>query len=258
MKTRNTLIGVIIALLFTSCGSEIKLANQFIVQSRQTQAAVYFPESAQVTLIQAEDGSYTNVLDSLNQDVFLDMMYLAYADEMNRYDVNVYIPDDPDHVPVDSTHWLVILSNMEIQGLFTDYVDQLFDFIDEYEYSFSLNTVNVASWFDINDGEWHPTLFDEHNLVDDFDSYVTQNGVDVAQYHYDIKKITNADLYNYAVYLGKRYAAFTYDYMMNRYIGEELKKKNEKARFQLRWDPNEKSLYFQQEGEGFIELGTEN
>ena len=258
MKTRNTFIGIIIALLFTSCGSEIKLANQFVAQSRQTQAAVYFPESAQVTLIQAEDGAYTSVLDSLNQNTFLDVMYLAYADALSQYGVNVYVPDDPDHVPVDSTHWLVVLSHMEIQGLFTDYVDRLFDFIDEYEYSFSLNTVNVASWFDINDGEWHPTLFDEHNLVDDFDSYVDQSSVDVAQYHYDIKTITNNDLYDYAVFLGKRYAACTYDYMRNRYIGAEMRKADKSARFQLRWDPSEKLFYFQQEGEGFIELKAES
>lgn len=256
MKTRNTIIGIVIALLFTSCGSEIWLASKFVVQSHKAQAAVYFPESAQVTLIPDGNGTYTSVLDSLNQDAFLDIMYLAYADEMNRYGVNVYVPEDPDNVPVDSTHWLVILSNMEIQGLFTDYVDHLFDFIDEYEYSFSLNTVNVASWFDVNDGEWHPTLFDEYNLVDDFNSYVTQSRADGAQYHYDIKTITNSDLYDYAVFLGKRYAAFTYDYMMNRYIGDELKKKNDTARFQLRWDPYEESLYFKEEG--FIELKAEN
>lgn len=258
MRVKNIIIVAIVALLLTGCGSEFGLANKFVVQSHKAQAAVYFPETAQVTLIPDEDGNYTEVLDSLNLDTFLDVMYLAYADEMNRYGVEVYVPDDVDHVPVDSTHWLVILSNMEIQGLFTDYVDHLFDILDEYDYSFSLNTVNVASWFEVNDGEWHPVLFDEHNLMDDFDSYVTRSKSKGTQYHYDIKPIANADLYDYSVFLGKRYAAYTYNYMMNRYINDAMKQKNDSARFQLRWDPYEESFFFLQEGEGFIELKAEN
>lgn len=258
MKIKTLFFGLMIAVLFSGCGSEIGLASKFVVQSQRTQAAVYFPEEASVTLIQNTDGTYSNVLDSLDQNAFLDIMYAAYADEMNVYGVQVYIPDDPDQVTVDSTHWLVLLSQVEIQGLFTDYVDHLFDFTDDYEYTFALNTVNVAAWFDINDGEWLPTLYDEHNLMDDFTSYVSQSRSEGAQYHYDITAITIDDVYDYAVYLGKRYATFTYNYMMNRYVCSEMKKRNSDVRFQLRWDPYEKSFYFQPDGEGFVELKSEN
>lgn len=257
MKVRNIIIGMFVALLFSSCGSELGLASKFVVQSNKVQAAVYFPESAQVTLIQNEEGSYSNVLDSLNQDAFLDIMYQAYAKEMQSYGVEVYIPEDPDQIPVDSTHWLVILSNMEIQGLYTNYVDRLFDLIDEYNYTFALNTVNVASWFEINDGEWLPVLFDEHNLMDDFESYVTNDQAQGAQYHYNITPITNADLYDYAVFLGKRYAGFTYNYMMNHYIDGSMKRKGRVPRIKLRWDPYEKYMYLEEEGEGFVEMKAE-
>ena len=254
MKVKNIIIGIVIAITLSSCGSEFKLANQFVGQSRNMQVAVYFPEEAKVTLIQDNDGTYTQVLDSLNQDMFLDIMYSAYADELGRYQVNVYIPDDPDFVQVDSTHWLVLLSQVEIQGLFTEYVDELFDFIDEYAYNFSLNTVNVASWFDVNDGEWHPTLFDEYNLTDAFSSHVTYSRQEGTQYHYDITPLQLKDVYDFAVFLGKRYAAFTYDYMMNRYVETGMVAKQQLPRFKLRWDPYEKLFSFQQEGEGFIEV----
>ena len=170
----------------------------------------------------------------------------------------MYLPDDPDYVQVDSLHWLVILSQVEMQGLYTDYVDQLYDFIDVYEYSFALNTVNVASWFDINDGEWHPTVFDEYNLRDDFRSYVTSSRESGTQYHYEITPLKANDVYDFAVYLGRRYAAFTYDYMMNRFVETGMKPKNETPRFKLRWDPREQGFYFQMDDEGFIELTTEN
>ena len=253
MKIKQLIIGIVIALTLTSCGTEFQLAKQFVSQSPEMQVAVYFPEEAKVTLIQDDDGTYTQVLDSLNQDMFLDIMYAAYADELGRYKVNVYIPEDPDAVQVDSTHWLVLLSQVEIQGLYTDYVDELFDFLNEYAYTFPLNTVNVASWFDVNDGEWHPTLFDEYNLTDEFDSHVAMSREGL-QYYYNITPIELKDVYNYAVFLGKRYAAFTYDYMMNRYVEQGMTKKSLEPRFKLRWDPYEGSFRFPQEDEGFIKL----
>jgi hypothetical protein len=116
----------------------------------------------------------------------------------------------------------------------------------------------VASWFDVNNGEWQPTLFDEYNLRDDFNSYVTRSYQNGTRYHYDITPLKTSDVYDYAVFLGKRYAAFTYDYMMNRYVEEGMGAKGQVPRFKLRWDPFEESLFFQQEDEGFIELKTEN
>ena len=257
MKIRNIIIGIVM-LTLASCGSEFRLANRFIDQSPMVQVAVYFPEEAQVTLIQDQDGTYTKALDSVNQNMFLDIMYAAYADELKSYRLNVYVPRNPDDIQVDSTHWLVILSKVEIQGLYTEYVDHFFDFVDVYDYSFPLNTVNVASWFDVNDGEWHPTLFDEYNLTDDFKSYITRSSENGTQYHYDITPLKADDVYDYAVFLGKRYAAFTYDYMMNSYVESGMKVKNREPRFKLNWDPREKSYYFQTEDEGFIELRGEN
>ena len=257
MKIKNCIIGLVLAVAFSSCGPEIKLASKF-VSTTHPKAAVYFPEEALVTLIPDEEGNYPHILDSLNQDAFLDIMYAAYADELKQYGVEVYIPEDQDNVQVDSLNWLVVLSRVEIQGLYSDYVDRLFDFFDDYEYTVSLNTVNVASWFDFNDGQWLPTQFDEHNLMEDFKSQVVRVDDDKTQYIYDITPLKMSDIYDYAVFLGKRYANFTYDYMMNRYVESEMVKKSKKPRFQMRWDKDEEYLLFKQDGEGFIEVKAEN
>lgn len=257
MKIKGIILGILAAMLLSGCGPEVYLAKQFVQPSKPYRAAVYFPEEAQVTLIQNDEGEYTKVLDSLNQDAFLDIIYAAYAEELGRYGVEVYVPEDPDSIEVDSTDWLLMLSKMEIQGLFTPYVDQLFDLIDTYEYTFALNTVNVASWFDVNDGQWRPTLFYEHNLRDDFRSRVSRSRENGTQYHYDIKTLTIEDVYNYAVFLGRTYADYTFNYMMNRYILREMAHKNAYPRFKLRWDPMEKTFSFQEEEEGFMELEAE-
>lgn len=253
MKIKTIIIGLLVALAMASCSTEINLANRFVTQAPSVRAAVYFPEEAKVTLVQDEHGNYTKVLDSLDQDAFLDIMYSAYATQLRTYGIDVYIPEDQENVEVDSIHWLVVLTQMEIQGRITPYTDEYYDFIDTYEYQVPLNTVNVASWFDINDGDWHPTLFYEHNLMDDFDSHVVRKDGGYS-YEYSVIAIKSEDIYNYAVFLGKLYADYTFTEMMNKYVHSEMAKTNAKPRFKMRWDPEEKMFYFVEDEDGFIEL----
>ena len=247
-------VGFVIFLLsLTSCQAELKLAKKYMANRPNIAAAVYFPEQAEVkTEYNTQLGKKTEVLNGFNQDLFLDVMYNAYAEELGRYGVEVYVPEDINKVPVDSTHWLVTLSRMEISGRITEYEDYLFSDTDEFSYKHPLNTVNVASWFEINDGEWKPVQFCEHNLMDGFDSKTDYSfWTDKLDYTYTIDTLELTDVYNYAVYLGKLYAGYTYDYMMNSYVGEELKKKGYAYQIMLRYDPYKKQLRYAEE-DGFV------
>ena len=247
---------VLLLIFFTSCQTELKLAKKYMAERQGIQAAVYFPEQAEVKVeYNIQYGQQTEVLNGFNQDLFLDVMYNAYAKAMGDYGLEVYVPEDPDQVQVDSMHWLVMLSRMEISGRITEYEDYLFSDTDEYSYKHPLNTVNVASWFEVNDGDWKPVLFCEHNLMDGFDSKTDysfwSNKID---YSYTIDTLKLNDVYNYAVFLGKLYAGYTYDYMMNSYVGAELKKKGYNYQLLLRYDPYEKQLRYAGEDDGFVEI----
>ncbi len=257
MKTRITIvIGLLLVLLLFGCQTEKKLAKQYIAERPTIEAAVYFPEKAEVKVeYNTQISKQTEVLQGFNQDLFLDVMYNAYAQTLGDYGVQVYVPENIDEVPVDSTHWLVMLSRMEISGRITEYEDYLFSDMDEFSYKHPLNTVNVASWFEINDGDWKPVLFSEHNLMDGFDSKtdfsIWTNTID---YNYTIDTLELNDVYNYAVYLGKLYAGYTYDYMMNSYVGTELKKKDYAYQIMLRYDPYKKQLRYTEEEDYFVEI----
>lgn len=249
-------IGLLLVLALTGCQAELKLAKQYVAERPNIEAAVYFPEQADVKVeYNTQYGKKTEVLDGFSQDLFLDVMYNAYAETMGDYGVMVYVPEDVNQVPVDSMHWLVMLSRMEISGRITEYEDYLFSDTDEFSYKHPLNTVNVASWFEVNDGDWRPVLFCEHNLMDGFDSYTdysfwTQN----LDYTYTIDTLKLQDVYNYAVYLGKLYAGYTYDYMMNKYVGAELQKKGYGYQIMLRYDPYKRQLRYAEDEDCFIEL----
>ena len=242
----------------SSCNTSLKLAKKYVAERNNIQAAVYFPEQAEVKVeYNAQLGKKTEVLNGFNQDLFLDVMYNAYAEEMGHYGVEVYVPEDIDKVPVDSIHWLVMLSRMEIVGRITEYEDYLFSDTDDYSYKHSLNTVNVASWFEINDSVWEPVQFCEHNLMDGFKSKVDFSiWTNTIDYNCTIDTLKLNDVYNYAVYLGKLYAGYTYDYMMNRYVGNELRRQNLDYwnQYMLRYDPYKKQLRYAEEGDGFVEI----
>jgi len=249
------LVGMVLALL-TSCQTELKLAKKYVAERQGIQAAVYFPDKAEVTVeYNTQLDKQTEVLNGFSQDLFLDVMYNAYADEMGRYGVEVYVPEDIENVPVDSTHWLVMLSRMEISGRITEYEDYLFSDSDDYTYKHALNTVNVASWFEINDSVWLPVLYCEHNLMDGFDSKTDYSfWANKIDYTYTIDTLELNDVYNYAVYLGKLYAGYTYDYMMNHYVGAELQKRNYQYQMLLRYDPYKKQLRYADEDDYFIQV----
>lgn len=256
MKTKNKyLIVGLLLLLLTGCSTDKKLAKSYVAEHTGIQAAVYFPEKAEVKSEYNTTYGQSEVLKGFSQDLFLDVMYGAYADAMKVYDVNVYVPEDIDNVPVDSVHWLVMLSRTEITSRIMEYEDVLFSDYDEISYKHPLNEVNVASWFEVNDGEWKPVLFCEHSLVDGFESstdYSMWSGT--LDYNSTIDTLELNDVYNYAVYLGKLYAGYTFDYMMNNYVGNELKKMNYDYQILFRYDPYKKKVQFAEEGDGFVEI----
>ena len=246
--------GLLAALLLSGCSMEMKLAKKYMAERPQIAAAVYFPEQAEVKVeYNTQYGRKTELLNGFSQDLFLDVMYNAYADAMGQYGVEVYVPENIDNVQVDSVHWLVMLSRMEISGRITEYEDFLFSDADEFSYKHPLNTVNVASWFEINDGDWKPVQFCEHNLMDGFDSKMNYSiWTQKIDYTYTIDTLKLEDVYNYAVYLGKLYAGYTYDYMMNDYVGAELKKRDYLYQIMLRYDPYKKQLRYAEEGDCFV------
>lgn len=251
-----SLMVLLFVLTLPSCNTELKLAKKYMAEHPNIEAAVYFPERAEVKVeYNTQLNKQTDVLQDFNQDLFLDVMYNAYAEAMGLYGVHVYVPEDIDMVPVDSTHWLVMLSRMEISGRITEYEDYLFSDTDEFSYKYPLNTVNVASWFEINDSVWLPVLYCEHNLIDGFDSKTDFSiWTNTFDYDYTIDTLKLDDVYNYAVYLGRLYSGYTYDYMLNSYVGAEMEKKNYAYQMLLRYDPYKKQLRYAGEDDGFMEV----
>ncbi|MCF0201655.1 MAG: hypothetical protein HUK16_09955 [Bacteroidales bacterium] len=238
--SKYVLFAMLMAFL-SSCSIEKQMGKQFVEQSQGARMAVYFPEKAKASnQYSTQYQTYSKVLDDFNQDMFLDVMYNAFAEAMDDYNVEIYLPDDPDNVKVDSANWLVLLSNVEITGSMIRYDDVLFDDYYQTVKSYPLNHVNIASWFELNDGEWLPVQFGEINLMDGFRSSV--EGFSSNNYRFEIDTLKLDDVYNAAVFLGKTYAGYVYDCFMNRYISKRLDEMESVRSFFVHYDPYKRSL----------------
>lgn len=262
LKTKSTkaltIILALLAVLCSSCQTELKLARSFVANNEGTKVAVYFPDSAVVITnhVNQQSPVTSGLLDGFDQNLFLDIMYAAYAKTLTECDLEVYVPDDANEIRVDSAHWLVLLSRVEIEADTVEYEDYLFSDLDDYSYKHNLNRFNVASWFDMNNGEWLPVAFHEHNIIDGFDSKTDYSfWTSKFDYSYTIDTLTLDDLYNYAVYLGKLYAGYTYDYMMNRYVEAKLSKTGFAKQNVFRYDPYRKKVFYIYDEDGFVEIG---
>jgi len=253
---RRLLLCFFILSLLASCSIETRLAKRFIQQSENADIAIYFPETALLSDARRIDSTYTApLIDSLNADLFLDVMYNAYSEELQKYKLNIYYPDDPDNVQVDSLHWLALLTQVSIEESTVEYMDYGYG-PRNYRYYYPLKCLNVASWFDFNSGEWSNTQFHELNLTDGFSSEASyKHGV--FNYTHKIDTLHIDNVYNFAVLLGKTYASYTYDYFMNRYIADEMLKNNMRTKTLLHYDIDQKELYYRNEGEGFFDLSED-
>lgn len=253
---RYLLCLLVTLLLLTGCSIETRLAKRFIRQSEGADIAVYFPETALLSDVRPLDSVCSAALtDSLNADLFLDLMYNAYSQELQRHKLNVYYPDDPDNVQVDSLHWLALLTQVDIQEGTVEYMDYGYG-PRNYRYYYPLQCVNVASWFDFNNGEWSNTQFHELNLTDGFSSEASyKHGT--FEYSHKIDTLHTENLYDFAVFLGKLYASYTFDHFMNRYVAEKMRGMNKSQQTLLHYDIGKNVLYYRNEGEGFFDLSED-
>lgn len=256
MKKSLFLIVIALALL-TSCSTELNLAKRFVEENRHIPVAVLFPDSAVVKVeYDYMTGQKTEVLDGFSQDLFLDVVYNAYAEGLRDFGMDVYVPEDVSNIQMDSTHWYVYLSQMEIVGRITEYEDYLFSDRDDFVYKYPLNTINVASWFDINNGQWLPVMFSEANLIDKFSSKVDYHfWTSKFDYNFTIDTLKLNDVYNFGVYLGKQYASYTFNCLMNKFVETEMVKEyNYYPSVYVKYDPYTKNYYYDPEDDRFKEL----
>lgn len=268
------LISIISILFTTSCSLEKKLAKDFVNKSEQFKVLVLTPEMVY------KNNLNTHIVDSLNitnEDERINMLWeqstffkdisdslfianyiLGYKIELESYGIKVFNDESSaDFFSQDSNAYLINIAQFEIEEEDYEFRDEteIYDYV--YFHDHILKALNINSWFEINlinDHNQSENVFYATNTITDdlnssFDFNIFTNRV---EYYHEVDSLTLPKIYEYAYLLGRIYATYTFDFIMNRYIENQTGIKTRKPDL-LRYNPNNGTFFYAGENR-FISL----
>lgn len=176
-------------------------------------------------------------LQKLSDSVFLETFVNSMIDEFEQLGLTVYMENRLDtFLFVEDKAYIFNIAQVELEELFS--VHEARESIDEYVYvkKVDLNTLNYNFWFELsemNDATENPKLFYGSETINDVISgYFTENiFTGKVAYKYHISEIDMEVVYRYADIFARKFAGYTFDYIMNDFLDEN-------------WPPTKKRRYF--------------
>ena len=267
----KTLILIAMMAVVYSCSMERKLATGFVGEEAGKSALLLstdalFKKSIKTNLLDSLEITDESLFDSVlyaNSDfvkeiddpLFLRNFLIGFEQELKVFGFSIYKESQmADFMEIDSNAYVIYLAQIELEESYYTFRDET-AYLDNYYYhDHSLNAISVYSWFEIskvNEKKEKHVYFADDMIVDEVDGEFTLDffGGDV-KYLYQIDSLKVKDLYEYAFVLGRTYAGYTFDLLMNNYIRKNMPEKPEEY---LRYDPYNKQ-YFPATNDRFITL----
>lgn len=275
-NTTKNILGFLIALVvLSSCSVEKKVARQFTHYADSIAVMVMFTPDVLLTNSKNSqlEGSFyyrdanenpdllteSYLLPLFSDDSLLLPFKKAYLRELMQYKLKVYDTSNMEQfMQLTGRQYFIQLAQLEFQEYLTSYEDAITVGEQVYTKTFYLNGINFGSWFELSavnggDGEKIPVLFATHDLTDRWNGYFTQKFLTgEVEYRLQLDSITAGDVKAFVSYLGRLYAAYTFDYLMNREINRKVPI-SERSQFYYRFDPY-REVIFMTEEDKFTEL----
>ena len=259
MKNKIIIIVSAFILLLVACSEQHGIARRFVKNNRKTVVALYVPhrlvkrnlrndsipqhlaDSSLQTHIEYLE-KQVKVIDKVDDDKFLDIIYLNMTKVLKDYGLTVEYWEDENSQP-DSTHWVIEIPRIEI----TEVCDpqQFCGWVNYHKYCMDVpvDLMNVATWFYMANDTTYTMTFTEQNYFNDtdvvFDVDYQTNKVYARTY---CDTISIDGFYNFASILGRLYAGYCYDFMMNKYIDNHNVEPIDTIN-RYRYDPYERYFY---------------
>ena len=194
-------------------------------------------------------------LKDLNDSRFVDNYMLGYKNELARFGFNVYDASTMDKVPaMDSNVIQVSVAQIELEETLYPFRDETQIYRQNYFHDHQLNAVFVNSWFDITPSNHKSSIyFATDMLVDQVESTFDYDVFsDQVRYMYNLEPMSTDMLYQFAYDLGRVYAGYTFDYLLNTELDRVLPPEDRTDRY-WRYDPFSQTFFLAGE-DRFISL----
>jgi hypothetical protein len=267
---------LLFALILLSCSIERKIAREYIRNDTTRSVLVISPDFIFKTSLKSyEIDSAENLdewaLDSMlwesslflkyiSDSLFLDYYFENYYAEMEALGFAVYKEDSLfSFLSGKNNAYIVNLAQLELE----EYVMPIEEYEQFGEYLYyeviDLNAINVNSWFEIsrvNYEEDKALFFTSHYLTDEmhgaFRYYYFTGDV---TFSYDIDTMLVEEIYKLGALIGHTYAAYTFDYLLNKYIDKRMDEEgNNRSDIYFHYNRQKNYLAPAKENERFIPL----
>ncbi len=166
------------------------------------------------------------LLKDISDSIFLETFINSMMIEFEKLGFKVYNQSYADSfLYIRSPAYILNIAQILVEEHYNQYQDK--EEIGDYEYfkTINQNALTFNFWFELgelNDEKQDPELFYSSETINDLvTGYFIENPFTGAvKYKYQISEIDLDIVYEYCNILGQRYAGYTYDYLMNKYINE--------------------------------------
>jgi hypothetical protein len=225
-----------------ACSTEKKLAKEFVYNPVKRSALVIPPDylfkyNRKEWLLDSIDGDFTDeqkdsllwemsqLVKNIDDSIYILKFIRGYDYQLAEYGFDVFPPSFLSvFLDRGTESYVITIPQIELEETVFPYKDETIFNGYTYFHQHYLNALSVSTWFEIkkiNDTvlNYNDVLFAGDVMTDDLRSNFEYDGVnDEIRYFYQIDTLKVNDVYNLAVILGKRYARYTYDYILNDYI----------------------------------------
>lgn len=252
-------------LLATSCSLERKLAYEFVNKNDSLSVLLippdylfktnlktwklenpdqFTPEERQSVLL---DSSL--FLKDIENEMLIEQFMAAMEASLRQYGVKVYPPARmPEFFGKTGDTYQVAVVQMEVEeDVFPYRAEAVFYDSMLYYEDFLLEMVTLNTWFEIsklNDTiVKHNTLFAADYVMDGLEGRFSSNvftGEVSYRYNYDPIRLKN--VYTLSKLLGRRYAGYVFDFLMNRHVFLSMPAGQQSTTY-FRYDPETQKIY---------------
>jgi len=275
LHIKNTLLLLLTFVTAMSCSVEERMASNFVM-ANNTRSILVFPaefvfkvnqkkeilDSLNITDVSKFDSVlyvHSDYLKHLNDSLFLANYTLGYKQEMTALGFRVYDQHETRaFLEVDTNAYVANIAQIEVEETLYDYRAGQNIYGHYYYYDFLLNAIVVNSWIELkkvddnNRGE--QMYFATDIITDDFEGdFHADVFAGEMRFVYNIDTLQPDALYNFAFLLGRKYASYTMDLLLNKYLDANVPAGN-RSEIYWRFDPYRKD-FFPEEEDKFIPMG---
>ncbi len=259
-----TLSLVMLGFAIQGCSSERKLAMSYADNTGSVKIMVLQPENIfkinqKIFLLDSlgsiEDNqkddfllNHSLYLQHLNDSLFIANYMLGYTKELTKFGFHVYTEKQmQEFMNADSNAIQISIAQIELEETIYTFRDEAQTFGQTYYHDHDLNAVYVNSWFEftfLNNHNQKPPIYfatdmlvDQVNGVFDYDQFAGQ-----MRYMYNTDTISTTMLYDFAYDLGRVYAGFTFDRLLNSELDLKLPLDKRSDRY-WRYDPYSQTFF---------------